>query len=148
MLPVQAMGRGRWAIVGTLLVLLHALGVGARLAWKEARRGDRAGRLEAPHAARSRALAAALPPRGVIGFLSAPRPSTGSAHFDALQHHALQQLQYELSPRLLVEGVDHARVVVSFDDARAAHAACAAHGLRVVDDLGEGLLVAAPEQAR
>lgn len=144
---VMASGRRRWATVATLLLLVHALGIAGRLAWKEGRRigrTDHDGPADAARRARSRALASALPPTGVFGFIGAPRPTTGAAHFDALQHPELQQLQYELAPRLFVEGAGAAQVVVSLDGAAGAYAAAAAHGLRVVHDLGGGLVVATP----
>lgn len=140
------MPRSRWVTLATLVLLVHAAAVAGRLAWREGRRiGQRPhdGPAGAEVAARWRALAAALPPGGVVGFLGTPRPTSGSAHADALQHHELQQLQYELAPRLVVEGAEPEVVIVLREDAPRARAAAEAHGLRVVSDLGDGLLVAA-----
>lgn len=142
---MRGVGRRCWSTAATVALLVHALAITGRLAWKESRRIGHTEHDTPEHAARLarfRALAAALPEGGVIGFVGDPRPTTGAAHFDALQHPQLQQVQFELAPRVLVDGTAPAHVVVSRGDAATAYATAAAHGLLVTHDLGGGTLVA------
>lgn len=130
--------------LATAAVLLFALGVSLRQIGKERREGPSALWVhEEGNARRLTAAAAVLPPRGVVGFVG---EQSGAEHFDALRNPIMQQVQYELAPRLVVDGVDAEAVLVVFPDAATARAACAARGLTVAHDLGGGMLVARPRR--
>lgn len=140
-------GHGSWAVsrtrLGLALVLLYALVSGA--AWVKLAAGA-TGR-SAPdeistYERRFQELRAALPARGVVGYLGHPDPAGGTpAERDAssLLHFKRYLLaQYALAPVVLIESTEPDFVVGNFDPGTAPSTPT---GFRIERDFGNGLVL-------
>jgi hypothetical protein len=124
----------RPTLAATVAVMLALYTVGSLVEniQRKVRHGDRPDRDMIPlEDARFAELGAALPARGVVGYVS--DSTDPSNEFD------LFRTQYELAPRVLVRGERSPLVVGKFGTESALTDACARERLAVAKDLGGGL---------
>jgi hypothetical protein len=138
-------GHGSWAVsrtrLGLALVLLYALASGA--AWlKLAATGRSTPDEISTYERRFQEVRAALPARGVVGYLGRTDPAGGTpAERDAsslLDFRRYLLAQYALAPLVLIESTEPDFVVGNFDRGMAPSTP---PGFRIERDFGNGLVL-------